>query len=39
VEQWNAEGPAHHCAIGRGKLASRIKKLAAILDIHTVQIC
>jgi L-arabinose isomerase len=39
VEQWNAEGPAHHCAVGRGKMASKLKKLAAILNIQTVQIC
>lgn len=39
VEAWNAEGPAHHCAIGKGKIASKIKKLGAILKISTIQIC
>jgi L-arabinose isomerase len=39
VEAWNKQGPAHHCAIGRGKIASKIKKLGEILKIETVQIC
>ncbi|MDN3587879.1 arabinose isomerase [Pedobacter aquatilis] len=39
VESWNSHGPAHHCAIGRGNLASRIKKLGLILKIRTVQVC
>lgn len=38
VEQWNAEGPAHHCAIGRGHLASRIKKLGKILQMDVIEI-
>lgn len=39
VEAWNNEGPAHHCAIGKGKLASKIKKLGSILNMQTVQVC
>jgi L-arabinose isomerase len=39
VEDWNAQGPAHHCAIGVGHLADRIKKLGALLNIETVQVC
>jgi L-arabinose isomerase len=39
VEAWNAQGPAHHCAIGRGHIASKIKKLGEILKIATVQVC
>ncbi len=39
VESWNSEGPAHHCAIGIGRLASRIHKLGKLLGIPTVQIC
>ncbi|MEH6305968.1 arabinose isomerase [Olivibacter sp. CPCC 100613] len=39
VEAWNAEGPAHHCAIGKGHLASKIKKLGKLLKVNTVQIC
>jgi L-arabinose isomerase len=34
LERWNAEGPAHHCAVGVGHVAGRIKKLANLLEIH-----
>jgi L-arabinose isomerase len=34
LERWNAEGPAHHCAVGLGHLASRLKKLANLLEIN-----
>lgn len=39
VQAWNSHGPAHHCAIGVGHLAPKIKKLGAILDIPVVQVC
>lgn len=39
VESWNAQGPAHHCAIGIGHISSKIKKLGEILNIRSVQIC
>lgn len=39
VEAWNAQGPAHHCAIGSGHIASKIKKLGHILKIDTVKVC
>jgi L-arabinose isomerase len=39
VEAWNNQGPAHHCAIGKGHIASKIKKLGEILKITTIQIC
>lgn len=39
VEQWNAHGPAHHCAIGVGHIASKIKKLGELLHIITIQVC
>ncbi len=38
IERWNAEGPAHHCAVGIGHVAGRIKKLADLLDIHYRQV-
>jgi L-arabinose isomerase len=38
VEAWNAEGPAHHCAVGRGHLSSMIKKLGHILKIDVIEI-
>ena len=39
VQDWNAQGPPHHCAIGVGHVASKIHKLGAILGIETVQVC
>jgi L-arabinose isomerase len=36
VEQWNSNGPAHHCAIGVGHIASKIIKLGCLLGIETV---
>jgi L-arabinose isomerase len=39
IEKWNAEGPAHHCAIGVGHIATKLKKLAALLGMDCVQIC
>jgi len=38
VEAWNQEGPAHHCAIGKGHIASKIKKLGEILNLDVVHI-
>lgn len=39
MEAWNAEGPAHHCAVGVGHIASKLKKLAGLLGMECVQIC
>ena len=39
VEAWNAQGPAHHCAIGIGHLAGRLRKLAELIPIPFVQVC
>jgi L-arabinose isomerase len=39
VNDWNSYGPAHHCAVGVGSIASKIKKLGALLNIDVVQIC
>jgi L-arabinose isomerase len=39
VEQWNARGPAHHCAVGVGHLADNIQKLGRILDLQTIRVC
>jgi L-arabinose isomerase len=36
VEQWNAQGPAHHCAVGVGHLAGRIQKLAKLLGMECI---
>ena len=39
VTEWNAHGPAHHCAIGVGHVADRLAKLAALLQIECVRVC
>jgi L-arabinose isomerase len=39
IEAWNAEGPAHHCAVGVGHISTKLKKLAQLLNIKYVQIC
>lgn len=38
VNSWNQHGPAHHCAIGIGHIASKIKKLGQLLNMETVQV-
>lgn len=39
VNDWNSHGPAHHCAIGVGHIASRIKKFGQLLNMPVVQVC
>lgn len=39
IEAWNAQGPAHHCAVGVGHVAATLDKLGHLLDIPFVQIC
>jgi L-arabinose isomerase len=39
VNDWNAQGPAHHCAIGVGRIAHKIEKLGHLLGIETVKVC
>jgi L-arabinose isomerase len=34
VEAWNAHGPAHHCAVGVGHIASKIDKLGKLLGLE-----
>ncbi len=34
VEQWNSHGPAHHCAVGVGHIASKIDKLGKLLGLE-----
>jgi L-arabinose isomerase len=38
VNRWSKAGPAHHCAIGLGHIAGKIKKLAKLLGIEFRQI-
>lgn len=39
MNAWNAQGPAHHCAVGVGHIAGKLKKLAAFLEIECVVVC
>ena len=39
TNDWNAQGPAHHCAVGVGRLAGRIEKLGRLLGMETVRVC
>jgi L-arabinose isomerase len=39
VNRWNANGPAHHCAVGVGHMAQRIAKLGALLGLETIRVC
>lgn len=39
VNDWNAQGPAHHCAVGVGRLSGKIGKLGRLLGIETVRVC
>ena len=39
IESWNSEGPAHHCAVGVGHIASKIEKLARLLSLEYKPIC
>lgn len=38
VRNWNSHGPAHHCAIGVGHIAHKLKKIAHLLGINSNQI-
>lgn len=39
VNKWNANGPAHHCAVGIGHISSKIEKLGALLDMEVTKVC
>ena len=39
VNEWNMHGPAHHCAVGTGHIASKIQKLGELLHMETVCVC
>jgi L-arabinose isomerase len=39
VEGWNHHGPAHHCAVGVGHIASKIEKLGSLLGMEVVRVC
>lgn len=39
VNDWNRQGPAHHCAVGVGHLCGKLRKLASLLSLELVQVC
>ncbi len=39
IDRWSKQGPAHHCAIGVGHIAEKIKKLGKITGLNTIEIC
>lgn len=39
VEIWNSYGPAHHCAVGKGHIASKIEKLGKLLQVQCIKVC
>jgi L-arabinose isomerase len=38
MNRWSKQGPAHHCAIGIGHIASKIEKFAFLMNIPIVKI-
>lgn len=39
LNEWAKAGPAHHCAIGVGHVASTLARLGALLGLDVVRIC
>jgi L-arabinose isomerase len=39
VENWNAHGPAHHCAVGVGHIAAKLEKLGRLLGMEVARVC
>jgi L-arabinose isomerase len=39
VNEWNAHGPAHHCAVGVGHIMPRLEKLSALLGLALARVC
>ncbi len=39
MNEWNVHGPAHHCAVGVGHIASKLKKLGALTGIECIHVC
>ena len=38
VNDWNAHGPAHHCAVGVGHIADKIDKLGKLLGVEVCRV-
>jgi L-arabinose isomerase len=39
INNWNIQGPAHHCAVAVGHIASKIEKLGNLLNMEIVRVC
>jgi L-arabinose isomerase len=39
MNEWNRHGPAHHCAVGVGHIAGKLKKFGALTGIECIQVC
>ena len=39
VQEWNAVGPAHHCAIGTGHCAETLRKLGCLMSLPVTRVC
>ena len=38
VNDWNAQGPAHHCAVGVGHIAEKINKFGQLLGMEVAKV-
>jgi L-arabinose isomerase len=38
MNQWNAHGPAHHCAVGVGHISSKLEKLGSLLGMECIRV-
>ena len=38
IQEWNQQGPAHHCAVGVGHISGKLSKLASLLSIGFTQV-
>ncbi|GAC1665106.1 MAG: L-arabinose isomerase [Candidatus Acidiferrum sp.] len=39
LNEWNAQGPAHHCAVGLGHVGTKLRKLGGLLGMEVAQVC
>jgi L-arabinose isomerase len=39
AQAWNAQGPAHHCAVGIGHIAATLEKAAAMIGLGYCRVC
>jgi len=39
IQRWNAQAPAHHCAVGLGHVGDQLDKLGKLLGIDVVRVC